>query len=263
MRETFLCALGACCVASSAFATPVNVILTLDQWQSPYPYRWVTQTQKDGFFTAADEYCGFFSGLVTVGDASSQRYVFFCTEMNQNINIGQMYTSFTMYSPNEYLDTPFCTGRPAAGGDLLDTEQKAYDRGVFRYLGIQDVAGFVSTEAQDLTGFLVTDATLAIMNKITSEQAALAQMSIWEMTHEQFDPAHPTAGIDLHAGLVQWEWQGGTAFETAVQTDFVKTVSGGLANNPEPGIVGVLSCGGISLLSLRNRKRRMIPWSSN
>ena len=245
------CAVTACAISPWAMSAPVSVTLQLDQWQSPYPFRNVTQTQTNAYFTTADEYCGFFSGLVTVGTAAPQRYVFFCTEMNQSIGIGTTYESFTMYSTDEYLDTPFKTGRPVGEGGLLNGEQKAYDRSVFLSLGFQGVAGFVSAEAQDLTGFLLTTEAQTILNTITPDKAAMAQISIWEMTHEPFDAASPRASLNLHTGLVQWAWQGGTPFDSTTDKEFEATVQDGFANSPEPAMMGMLGLSATAILMRR------------
>ena len=74
------------------------VSLTVDQWQSPYPFLWVNQTQSGLGFTPGQEYAGLFSGLV-----DGQRWVFLCAELNVNIYVGQTYT-FTM---NSVADAPF------------------------------------------------------------------------------------------------------------------------------------------------------------
>lgn len=233
-----------CALTASLNATPVQVSVTIDQWQSPLPYRWVQQTQSNSYFTAGKEYDGLVSGTV-VANGVSQRYLFFCTQMNQNIYIGQTYTTFQMYSPDEYLQTPFRTGRPAGGGSVIEVQQKQYIQGVFKNLGINQISGFVDAGAQDLSGFPLTPETqLAVYGDKTSahpgisnDQAALAQMSIWEMTHEVFDPAHPTASIDLHAGLIQWAWDGNVAFTQSDLTKFDQTVQKAESYVPEPGIV--------------------------
>jgi hypothetical protein len=196
------------------------------------------------------------------GGTTRQPYLFFCTQMNQNIYIGQSYT-FDMYSPDDYLQTPFRTGRPAGAGELIETAQKKYIQGVFKSLGIDDVSGFVDPTAQDLSGFPLTDAArLTIFGDgtaahpgISNEQAAMAQMSIWEMTHEIFDPAHPTASLDLHAGLVQWTWDGNIAFSNDTVAQFDQTVKGAENYVPEPGLIA-FAISTTGMLAVRNRAPR-------
>jgi hypothetical protein len=214
MKRRIIVAFIAAINVTSAATT---VSLVVDQWQGSFPYQWVEQTQTSPGFSPGQEYAGFFSGLVTNESGVSVRYVFACTQMNTNINVGQTY-SYTEYSPGEFLSTPY-----GSNGTSLSIEEKQEIAGMYtRAFGIGPATGFTSPDAQNLIGWVSDSAIQAILQSTPPDKAAQAQIWTWEVAQDT------TKVVDFSAGSLQWTWQNGTP----VHNDFLS-----FSSVPEPRTV--------------------------
>jgi hypothetical protein len=234
--------------SAGAFASPVT--LEVNQWQGTMPYQWVRQTHTSKYFSTGVEYAGLVGG--TVGNGS--HYVWLCDELNQNVMLGEAY-QYTQYKPTDFESAPLQTGRPVGAGTALTSEQKALVEGIFRTLGVGEANAFTSPYAQDLIGVSMANSA-DLGTKVTKDEAAAAQLLIWEVTHEAFDPAHPLAGANLTDGYLRWANNDGSPLPKSVVDAFdgLKNEVGSAAV-PEPGAIA-LGLAGLGMMLGRRRRAR-------
>ena len=200
-----------------------TVSLTVDTWQVSGQFAWVQQTQPAPGFTPGQTYAGFFSGLV-----DGQRYVFLCTSENVNINVGQTY-AFSMYSPDEFADTPFSSNGVALTGD-----QKTSIETLMNNVGFGPISGFIAPGVQSVVGVPWTPTVQLSLDSFNSQKASDLQMLTWEI-------AQDTSGqIDLSSGSLQWTRDGAPIPREEYQG--MLTGIGNIANIvPEPQPASFLS----------------------
>lgn len=242
MRSSLLYALAVAGLAAPWAEAGTPVTFTVDDL-GPNP--WITSnpslpasmvklhSTSPDFTDGEVVYAGVFSGQVEDTDL---RYNVFCTSLNRNIQIGQRY-SMELYS--SLLVSPISTGIPRDGGtggaQITADQKKALDALMTHCLKLTTVGGLISSDhtAQDLIASASANSNQlhtydASTNPagMTNEEAAAAQMLIWEIVHEPWQGtnwAEHEAGVSLDQGILQWlDANTGLPFavNSPIRTDF-------------------------------------------
>lgn len=176
---------------------------------NPLPNMTVKSISSNSSFNTTGLYAGVFSGK---DSSTNERYYCFCIEQNQSIG----YNSYTMSVWHSLISAPIQDGKPQGAGQPITIQQKLMIQGIFHCLGVDTVRAMTSSSAQDLSIALGTQG--ATLKNLTNEQAAAAQIAIWEIVHETWTGPE---SISLTGGLISWQVRVSGTYQ--LPTSFINT----------------------------------------
>ena len=216
-------------------------------------------------------YAGVFSGTVDYDDLGSGvpvDAIFFCAELNHPLPVPSYDIPFTTTTIPlaEFHDG----SNPGSDtGVALTAQQKCLLVGVYKALGITTAEGFTTNGGvQDLSGTSDSVQSLLLLKPaLSNEEAAAAQLVMWEIIHDFafFSPSNPASmltngkltwfsGYDIDDNLV--------ALDAAVVTEFNSITSSAYSFCAVPEVTSPVALIAGGLLFLRRREPRALRFKS-